>query len=343
MKYIWVFFAVLLMLTQSLPGQPSITDMEVNEISNQLVTRLNNKEFAGTLVVFDFTDQSGTPTSLGALIAKQIRSNLVNANGKFNIVALEPMPDSRNSSSLLNQIAQTASQDAHEFLQRDEANIAQAAGKGLEIFSRPSKKDKRLKKVDAIVDGNITPMGDYYRLNIEVKNRKNGHFIATVQGNISNIDAVAQLHETSLNEPTPGTPSAVSTNRPINPKSRVPNNFKKQHLTFELIGCSAGVRYLECDLRIISEDRDTEIYIYRNGTKIFNQEGGTEYIPVSVKIADLTSNNSVKKNLIRDVSVTSTITFDPGESIEVLSRFQLNCWVRGLGYFTADMSDIFVE
>ncbi|MEL7341015.1 MAG: hypothetical protein AAGM67_11045, partial [Bacteroidota bacterium] len=103
-------------------------------------------------------------------------------------------------------------------------------------------------------------------------------------------------------------------------------------------------RYLECELRVTSEEKNTVVNIAPSGTKIFNQDNLTEHHATTVNISDVTvSRNWATKQLISDTPVSSTITFEPDEPIDVIAKLQIRFLVKDLGEIYVDFKDIFVE
>ncbi|MEM6844637.1 MAG: hypothetical protein AAF632_20640 [Bacteroidota bacterium] len=321
---------------------------ELEDLFSQLVDRVNNKSFDGNLLVFDFTDQSDTPTALGAYFAEELSNYLVNAPGKFIVIERTSV----SSEGWFTKLSKAVAKEADNYLGDEDAQRTQSAAQTSKVFFSNTK-DKRLKNVDAIVYGSYTNMGDYYRLSIKVKRKKDDGLLATVNGDVSNQPIFAQLDQTQkkTNSSTSNTATATAStdNSTIysDPGTRARSEdhvFRKNQLVFELIKCVESGRYVECHLRITSEGKDTELGLYgSNYTKIFNQADGAEHVPTSVNIANKTHQYSVSKEIIRDTPVTSVITFEPKEDIEVISRLTAYFTTPETRNFTLDLYNIFVE
>ncbi len=100
---------------------------------------------------------------------------------------------------------------------------------------------------------------------------------------------------------------------------------KYQGLVYELKGCqksnfSSNSQTISCTLLITSTQENVELYLYSNysgysGLTLISKisrmfEAGQEYIATKVELGTSNSRSSVKNNLIKNVPIEGTITFD---------------------------------
>ena len=346
--YFSTLLTLLLFCTCLHAQPPSSTDVELRAISDKLVKRLNLAEFRGAMIVFDFTNASGEPTVLGAYIARELRSQILDSDRMFTIKDPASDPQSKKLWDAAGTVFKTVTQEAGVVINdRKSVEAIQALGQNTQAFFRPSSKDRSLRKVDAILDGTITDMGETFRINVDVKTTKRSEYLVSVKGDLSKTDALTRLSGKPMEEENLAVASSSRPGRSSRSGTKAPLVFEKQHLKFELLECieTGGGRYLECKLRITSEGKDTNLSLIKNKSKIYNQDNGKEFEPTSVNISDVTNSGGgwTTKSLLRDLPVSSVITFEPSESISVISRFQLQCYTDELKYFIVDISDIFVE
>ncbi len=192
-------------------------------------------------------------------------------------------------------------------------------------------------------------MGEYYRLNVYVKTTKGNEFLVSSKGDLSKVPALTMLDEEApqnmVGNSNTGFSRPGSNSRGSSSVEELPT-FQKQHFKVELIEVreTSSGRYLECELRVTSEEKNTVVNLFPSGTKIFNQDNLTEHKATTVNISDVTvDRNWAAKQLISDTPVRSTITFEPNESIDVIAKLQIRFSVEGIGEIYVDFSDVFVK
>ncbi|NES64696.1 MAG: hypothetical protein F6K24_05255 [Okeania sp. SIO2D1] len=125
-------------------------------------------------------------------------------------------------------------------------------------------------------------------------------------------------------------------------------SFEAQGLVYELKGCqksnvSPNSQTISCILLLKSKQENVKFYLYSNysGTRrsrIF--EAGKEYIATRVELGTSRGTSRVQNNLITDVSIEATITFDnvPLE-VNKIEVFQISSYLESSYY----RNDIKVE
>lgn len=342
-----LLLAAFFMLQYSVLSAQSSTDNEIKRVATELGELLNRKRVDGRLIVFDFTDIDGTPTELGAFLADKISNVLVNVGVDYEIVDRAAVAKAKRSGGrgigkLLAIVAETELVRETFGTETQNTAVESADAMGTVLGNIPTK-DKRLKGIELIIYGTITTIGERYHLDLKAKKKKDDVLVATAAGDISNTQALRSLHGASVQRPLVPSAIAFSTPSPATGGSSS-QQFTKQNLQFDLIKCVAKGSSIEVHLRISSLNKDDHLNIYRNSTKIFNQDGGAEFIPSSMNIADITTSSSkVEKELIRNSPVESVFTFHPGEDIAAISKLVVTCYSKVFGAFTVEMADIFVE
>lgn len=316
------------------------TDKEIAAISKDIVKGLQNKGFDEQIVIMDFTNPSGQPTELGAYLASNVTEDLLRANASFEVVdrsAIEGGGGGIDWSSILND----ASRHAENWLDEEKSKTVRTVTDVSENLFNINPNDRRLRGIKAILQGEITAVGDHYELTLKVLERKKRSVLAYASGPISNTPSLSRLHGSMLAT----APSGGSNNRPI--LDRAPNNrnhrVTRQHMVFELVKCFESGGVIEIHLRITSKRQDSDLQIQTNWIKMFNQANSNEYNPIRVNIADQTNTWNVKKQLQEDSPVLSIISFKPPEDVEMISKLSLSAYSSHLQSFTVEMEDIFVQ
>ena len=337
-------FLLCLLMAPSLQGQYYSTDDEVALISKDLVERLNFMGFNEDLIVLDFTDPNGNPTQLGAYLADLMTDDLVNAMRRFKVKKREEVSGNGKARDWTNLIKS----ESNTYLDQERSDIVGTAADGLNILFKPGKKDKRLKGIEAKVEGKITTIGEHYSLTVSVSEVKSGDVLATSTGDFSNTPALAKLQGSVLQPPVElargeentGNGSTTTTRRVSGDPS---HRFKRMHLQIELLETIKNGRYIECHFRLTSIDKDTNVRMHKNHVRIFDQKNGKEFAPVNINIADVTSGWEINKNLISNAPVKGMFSFEPGENIDIISKLSFSVHTPATDWFVVDMSDIFVE
>ena len=342
-----ICFTLLFTFFSLLPAQTTVTDIEMQSISDDLVEVLKGKGFDGKLIVFNFTNQAGQVSELGGFLADILRSELVNAPARFEVVLrdLETGKSNRSGNSWgKDLLRQVATQEYNE--RTGNTNGHQVTGTALEAvdaWTNPSPNSRMLKGIDAIVEGTITTLGDQYYLTITTKRKKGDTVLATARGQITNTPVLSRLQGSILPEPTIATATTVpGTINPVNSNSQG-KTFNRLHLNFEMIRCTVNGSYLECHLRAYSSGKDSNLNLCHHNVHIFNQNGGTEHKAVNLAVADANGKCWVGKALIRDTPIDMVFSFTPGEDVDVISKLQFNVRSEGIADFVVEFRDIFVQ
>jgi hypothetical protein len=341
MKFIYLYpLTFVLLLSTALKGQYYNTDDEVDAISSEIVKRLNFMEFKEDLIVLDFTDPNGNPTQLGAYLADLMTDDLVNAMRRFKVKKREEVDGNggkaRDWTNLIKNESDT-------YLEQDHADLVGTAADGLNILFKPGKKDKRLKGIEAKVEGKITTIGEHYSLTVAVSEVKSGDVLATATGDFSNTPALSKLQGSVLKPPVEREETGGGTGTAGRSANDSSHKFNRMHLQIELLKTIENGRYVECHFRLTSIDKDTNVSMHIKHIRIFNQKNGKEYAPVNINIADITSSWDIKKNLIKNTPVKGMFSFEPGEKIDVISKLSFSVHTPTTDWFVVDMSDIFVQ
>ena len=119
------------------------------------------------VAVSDFLDNDGNLTELGKAIAEDIGVGIVNnGNGVFQVM------ERSNLNAILKE--------------------QKLSSTGL-IDPETAKKLGKLKMVDAVIVGNITPFGNSFRVTIKILDTETGMSIAAAAGNIAGTDDIKGL------------------------------------------------------------------------------------------------------------------------------------------------------
>ncbi len=140
------------------------------------------KESSKTKVaVSDFLDNDGNLTELGKAIAEDIGVGIVNeGKGTFQVM------ERSNLNAILKE--------------------QKLSSTGL-IDPETAKKLGKLKMVDAVIVGNITPFGNSFRVTIKILDTETGMSIAAAAGNLAGTDDIKGLFNKKITIFNPNSPS----------------------------------------------------------------------------------------------------------------------------------------
>ncbi|NEO56379.1 MAG: pentapeptide repeat-containing protein [Okeania sp. SIO3B5] len=124
-------------------------------------------------------------------------------------------------------------------------------------------------------------------------------------------------------------------------------SFEAQGLIYELKGCQKSnvgsiSQTISCTLLITSKRENVEFYLYSNsgGRKSRIFEADKKYLATSVKLGTNSDTSYVKSNLIKDVPIEATITFDNVQlQVNKIEGLQISSLLRSSYY----KNDIKVE
>ena len=341
------------------------TAAEIETIAEGFADILNRKCNGENLLVNDFTDVSGNPTELGAYLADELTTSLINYSVNFNLkdrAVLKAAKKKGGAGQILDGVLRTANDVGNQMLNNntDLEKVAKSTLRHSPVFFKPGTRDKRLKDVQIIVNGKVTAMGDVYRLNITASKMKGNVLVATRKGDLSNTMALSNMEGALIAAQAPEATAPVREPFGANDNSQVvfdskeggstPSDgdvFKKNSLTFESLGCRMDGKYLECNVRLSTSIKDNKVVIYRNEhTKIIKQADGKEFFPNEIVFGDIGSGSAskVEKGLVSNIPVIVLFRFEPGESISVVGRLNINYYDYVIReYQVATLDNIFVQ
>jgi len=284
---------------------------------------------------------------LGAFLADKISNVLVNVGIDYQIVDRGVMATKKvKGKGLQNLLKSVAGSEIATDMLGVETQVKaiESTDAMVNMLGNIPAKDKRLKGVELIIYGTITTIGERYHLDLKAKKKKGDVLVATADGDVSNTLALASLHGASI-QMRPATLSNPGPAQfPVGNTNSSDQQFTKQNLQFDLVKCVSKGSSIEIHLRISSLNKDDYLHVYKTSTKIFNQDGGADFAPSSINLADVTTNRyAAEKELIRNSPVESVLTFYPGEDVSVISKLGINCRSKVFGTFYVEMTDIFVE
>ncbi len=329
---------IFLLVPCILFAQHYSTDQEISTISRDIVEDLKYKGFDEEVVVLDFTNSAGQPTELGAYLASKVTEDLIDARSRFKVVDRSAIQGGKGID--WGRIIDGIGRESEKWLEEDGETIRTLTDATQSLFN-PGSNDRRLRGIEAILRGKITPMGDHYELKLWVSERKKGAVLASASGPISNTPSLSRLNGSILQEPSStDVANGNITSRGGNNKA---HRVNRQHFVFELVKCFESGGVIEVHLRLTSQDQESDVEIRSNWVKIFNQKNGSEYNPIRVNIADQTAQWGAKKQLQEDSPVLSIISFKPPEDIEMISKLSIGVYSSQIQSFTIEMEDIFVN
>src|SRR5690606_10917516 len=101
--------------------------------------------------------------------------------------------------------------------------------------------------------------------------------------------------------------------------------YKKYPIIMKSQGCTNNGRYLECNVRIITEVSSTEVNLYKSQCVIIDQNDGQEFMPIDIIFGDKScgQRSSVAKNLVKNIPVNITLRYEPNKNISVVGRLNM--------------------
>ncbi|MEM6765422.1 MAG: hypothetical protein AAF655_10865 [Bacteroidota bacterium] len=339
-----------------LQAQTSRYDREVSILTDRLAKVLNSKGYKGKILVKPFTNVSGQPTELGVLLSGIVQDHMVNNSISYSVISNDAIvPKNPNSGRALKNTINSMGSKASDLLE-NESNTgsndndlgdyiesgASVLGNVLELTGNPNK--KKYKKVDGLLNGTITEVGDVFHLHLSVNDLKKNIVLATSKGDIQNTQPLGKLDQTVDKPQAKNNTYTVAENNIY--RSNIISPFRKDPFLFELLECYQQSNYLELKLRVISKEENSTLTIWGGGnTKIFDQNGGKEYTLSQARLADKIGNASygITKELINDTPVNLTLTFTPNKDIDVISSLYFKCVTNTAGTFFVQMKNILVS
>lgn len=310
-------------------------DMEI--MSNKLVIQLNRVK-AKKIIIEAFTT-ADAPTLLGVYLSDQLSYALLsNPNRNFDLIDKDGNDLQKGSGKrkmedygqLVNQMSQTAGG-----MQSTNNNV-QKAIKGGEVLGKTienlgiftGKNADRIKGLDAIVKGTLTEYSDFFQLNVKVISTKKNQIVLAMD----HIN-IAKTHD--IIEMAKGTYGSATETKSM-------QLFKKNDLYFNLLSIKQFGQFFECTIEIENKGRENiDLYMNTDKSRSVNKNGGFEYKATTVKIADISNSNNIKKTLVVNSPVTAVITFTSnGDSIISFSQIEINCWAEDIGSFLIDFKDV---
>lgn len=308
-----------------------VTDLELEYLAEQLVSNLSSRDDVDKIIVEDFTDESGATTVLGAYLADEFSNILLTTpNKSFTVFDRQsiPRPALRTSSvtPALNGIVNGAAASG-DIDRRTQTTL----NTGLEVvnFLTANPRDKRLRGIDAIVEGVVSTSGDNFKLIINVRRRRGGELVGGARGYLTKTPELAEKYQ------------AMVTGGGGTGGGSIIDTYRFMHITAGLKGCHVSGRYMECKLELNSESTDTELHLYANQSRIMDTQTSKEFSPVNLKLADAYGIDNVQKTLIANEPVEVTLNFDVGPTnIQTISILEVHFWSQSTGGFTADFRGI---
>ena len=191
----FIFFGIVCFITflpkQSL-GQ-SDYEKQISVFANSIAEKITQ---SGKLrvAVADFLDNNGNLTEFGKAMAEEFAVNLMNSSKGFQVMERSDL---------------TAILKEHNL-----------ASTGL-IDPETAKKLGKLKAVDVIIVGTITPYSEYFRMSIKILDTETGMAIGGTMGNIARIDPLNKLFENKLVLGTSNQQSKTIVNNPITSPQKI--------------------------------------------------------------------------------------------------------------------------
>jgi hypothetical protein len=305
-----IFLFISFVLSQQLYSQQNL-DREIATIINPLIASIQSQSIKNVAIA-DFTLLDGTPTELGKYLAEEFSFSLVNAPDR-NFVLI----DRSRVSALLkeNGMASTGMLDP---------NTIAKLGK--------------MKGIDAVIAGTLTSTGNTLRLIIKVWNLETQGLVAASKGDISKTPMIIDLEGKVIT----ASPSTVADPKPT---AAPLSKFSEDNLTFELLSCKQVGQVVQCQIRIKSSGKDSNLNMlasYAN-SRLF-ASSGNEYKLSEIKLGDITSKTTAKKSLVSDIPIKCTLSFSAvTEKISYIPKIELRCYQDGSSYFQLEFRNIKVD
>jgi hypothetical protein len=193
-----IAFILVLLTGMIIPARVEAqSDYEKQTASFSIDLAKKIKESGKTKVaVSDFLDNDGNLTELGKAIAEDIGVGIVNeGKGAFQVM------ERSNLNAILKEQKLSSS--------------------GL-IDPETAKQLGKLKMVDAVIVGNITPFGSSFRVTIKILDTETGMSIAATSGNLAGIDDIKGLFNKKITIFNPASPDSENKNTKTKPTGITP-------------------------------------------------------------------------------------------------------------------------
>ena len=214
-----------------------------------------------SVAVVDFTDLQMQVTELGRFLAEEFQGALVNAAKGFRVV------DRTHLKAILQEHRLAAS--------------------GI-IDPQTARQLGKIAGVQALVTGNITPLGDTIRVSIKVLDAETATVIAMTMMDVPRTEAMIVLVKQGLGTSSTGggsapPPKGTATPGPTPAVAPVQTLSTARH-QFDLLACTRKAANVQCDLRLTNLQQDNRYYCQDYEVRAYDQDG-VEYRTISREIA----------------------------------------------------------
>jgi hypothetical protein len=297
----------------SLAGQ-DLTNNEIKSIADAIYQKINNDTTIRSIALktLMFTGDTST-TELGVYVATQLLLYLDKPGKRFSIVDRSKMKELFK-----------------------EVKVAETG-----LIDRDGPKLGRARSIHVLLEGTLHNKGNYLEVTLNATQLETTTTAHSVQGFITITPSIQKM----LKKGNTTKPLSKTEPKPIDKKTKNTTYysvFKKNELKFDLLHCEKKGRYIECEFRIENEGRnDAELYVYSQGSRIINKDGGIEYNISTLKLAEKTNSEQINKTITGTGYIIGLFTFENViESPTTLSKLELKCWSGSEGWFSVDINDI---
>lgn len=334
----YLFIIIVFLLHQTLVVAQRNPDAEIEKMANSLAMQLKNKGVKMAAVA-DFTYQGQTNTRIGKYLADELSSKLtMQGHSMMNRDKVREGIAEQEAKKQA-QSNKTASRPANDSLA-----LWNAIENGIGLIGS----GKALKGADAIIYGDIEDWEDDLRVVIQVtKNNAKRENIGAATGNFTKTPQIRRMVEGAVAMAQPPVnslqPSPSNTSyTPTIPAGSNSISAKHENLTFELTGCRQMGREIECKLNIIASDKDEKLQADVNDCRIFDANGGHEFVASEIKLADKGGTSGwIQKALVADNPIESSFRFtNVNRQVSSIARMELRFYSDNNSYFMVKLYSV---
>lgn len=309
-------FVILIWKTPTVQAQN--LDKEIEAIIGPLVAAIS-AQTVKNVAIADFTSLDGAPSELGKYIAEEFSYHLVNAKKSFIVI------DRSRVAALLKE-----------------------NGLGTSGLVDPNTITKlgKMKGIDAVIAGTMTPTGNTIRLIVKVWNLETQGLVAASRGDISKTPMISELE--SKQGTIQGGNGGTSTEPKILAAPAI-SKFTKNHVTFELLSCTQMGQNIECRVRVTSvgKDNDLHVHIGKYGVNESRMiaSTGNEYALTESRLGDkMHSNSWGAKSLVSNVPLVCSFVFSKVlDKVTLIPKIEIYSGIDNIGNFHMEFRNIPVK
>lgn len=314
-----IIFTFIFLVSFFILKSQTLLERELGVIANELIGKVNaqmsNRNH--NLAIKDFVYQGGKSSKLGAYLAQKLGNALVNSKKGYTIAS-------------------------RELLQELDKEIREGSEGGISNATKQT--FGKIKGITAIVEGNITPVGNYIDVSISVSLLAELLMDISVEGKITRTPTIINFEkeETSLPAIKDITQSVLSSSTETTIAKPSIVSYTNNNIRIDLKTCVHQGSFLDCEFHVTS-DRSDNFAIRGSDTRILDLDQ-RPYIAQSLSMNAKSSSMQVNQSLQPNVPVAAVVRFaNVPITTNAFYLLELNCTSYTAYSFVARFNNLIIQ